>query len=516
MASLTHVCYWSDHGWKHITAEEASKKYPAGTVSVHSGLFICELCNQYVTLTCGSRRSRYFRHSRGEDDKSCLERTFGANYNPSYSADEYELPIRIRDIDKTSFTLELGLLYLPRAVLTAQREQKVIIRLEGVNRQQSYVYSFERLHTETITYLSIGDVPAPKYLIESGDALNRFWPRTVMGIGHNGKLFDMSTNKMLIDNADVQMGQEYYLLCATSLYNKKDINIEKICERRIENTSWKIYKIKATTFSKEVAKFFLELNYRLTDSPLSIQPIWPVYIEKPYVIQHNKNYLMLHMLGSKEVTIKALPKAAIQKYSFNGMEGHILDMVCNDRQQLISIGRTKVLQYTYFWRANLNEQVDIPEIKVIDVKGRCVNPGISDRLPVERSLLITAPFDGRVIIQYKDTVVDKRNVYGDKCIELYGLNMGYRITVFQGLDIEWSISFESKMEEKNIFNKDQQILKRLESYRGEMIPIGHSLGGLAGKLTEYPNVRKWLYKKIHQGKIPKEAFRYFRSFISSL
>lgn len=53
MASLTHVCMWSDNGWKRITAEQASRLHPGGTVSAHSGLFMCELCGQYVGLSNG-------------------------------------------------------------------------------------------------------------------------------------------------------------------------------------------------------------------------------------------------------------------------------------------------------------------------------------------------------------------------------------------------------------------------------------------------------------------------------
>ena len=42
MASLTHVCMWSDNGWKRITAEQASRLHPGGTVSAHSGLFMLD------------------------------------------------------------------------------------------------------------------------------------------------------------------------------------------------------------------------------------------------------------------------------------------------------------------------------------------------------------------------------------------------------------------------------------------------------------------------------------------
>lgn len=73
MASLTHVCMWSDNGWKRITAEQAAKLHPGGTVSSHSGLFMCELCGQYVSLTDGAVQTRHFRHSAHEKSKNCPE-----------------------------------------------------------------------------------------------------------------------------------------------------------------------------------------------------------------------------------------------------------------------------------------------------------------------------------------------------------------------------------------------------------------------------------------------------------
>ena len=70
MASLTHVCMWSEHDWIPITAEEASKTHSGGTVSASGGLFMCDLCNQYVTLTDEGKRVRHFRHSSRESDKN--------------------------------------------------------------------------------------------------------------------------------------------------------------------------------------------------------------------------------------------------------------------------------------------------------------------------------------------------------------------------------------------------------------------------------------------------------------
>ena len=50
MASLTHVCVWSKNGWKRITPEEVAREHSRGGVSARSGIFMCSLCGQYVTI----------------------------------------------------------------------------------------------------------------------------------------------------------------------------------------------------------------------------------------------------------------------------------------------------------------------------------------------------------------------------------------------------------------------------------------------------------------------------------
>lgn len=72
MPSLTHVCMFYKHSWKRVTPEEAAEIFPE-TVSAHGGLFMCELCGQYVSLTKEGKKIRHFRHRSREADKSCPE-----------------------------------------------------------------------------------------------------------------------------------------------------------------------------------------------------------------------------------------------------------------------------------------------------------------------------------------------------------------------------------------------------------------------------------------------------------
>ena len=110
MASLNHVCVWSDSGWKKITVEELLAQNPQGGISAKSGLLMCELCGQYVTFARGRTNQPHFKHSKYEDDKNCEERRIGnsGGYR-NYNAQVHELPLRI-NISTGSIILELGLL----------------------------------------------------------------------------------------------------------------------------------------------------------------------------------------------------------------------------------------------------------------------------------------------------------------------------------------------------------------------------------------------------------------------
>jgi len=512
LPSLTHVCHWTRHGWKHITAEEAARKYPVGTVSASSGLFMCELCNQSVTLTKPGQYQRHFRHEGDDADIICPDKRSGRNANIDYSPREYELPIRIKDISANHFMLELGLLPVPEEILAEQSSQKIVVCNKAAQRQ---TYLVERLRADGITYLSIGNVPATKYYVEAGEILNQFWPRKVTGISCNGTVFEKNSRKKLVENADVQIGREYYLLSRRAIACHDDIRIEKVCEQWTGRTCWKVYVIKATAFSEYAARFFLGLKCRLTDSPLLIQPIWPIYVEKPYVIQHNEPNWILHVSGDEGISVKTSPAVRIQARSLPGMEGRIWAMPCNDHQQLFTVGRTTVLQYLYFWRTELQAVSALPQVKVTDLNGEELGSGLFNHLPKEKTLCIIAPFDGIIVIRGQDDfVIEKRNISAAQSSLLSELKMGYQVTVYQGLDAVWSITFE-KEKEAGISNKDEEIAKRLANYRGETLPIVHSLGSLAAKLGEYPKVKQWLYKKIRQGEMPAAAYRYFRSVISS-
>lgn len=148
MASLTHVCVWSSKGWTHITPEEVARSHPGGSVSARSGLFMCELCGQYVRFVDGDIQTPHFRHSAYEESKDCPERTFGPGGNYTYVAGEHELPIRIVNITSTGFSFELGLVAVPRELLKKQMRKELTI-VPSNKSMTPFVYSYERLNIVT-------------------------------------------------------------------------------------------------------------------------------------------------------------------------------------------------------------------------------------------------------------------------------------------------------------------------------------------------------------------------------
>ena len=55
--ALTNVAMLTDQGWKSVTIEEAKSIFPS-TVSAHSGMLMCRLCKQHVTLTAPGDKTR--------------------------------------------------------------------------------------------------------------------------------------------------------------------------------------------------------------------------------------------------------------------------------------------------------------------------------------------------------------------------------------------------------------------------------------------------------------------------
>lgn len=506
MASLTHVCMWSDNSWKRITAEQAAKLHPGGTVSAHSGLFMCELCGQYVTLTDGTVKIRHFRHSSYEKSKDCPERTFGADYTFSYSSQEHDLPIRITGVSSTTFRFEIGLIRAPISSLS--KDFRIEIRPKGAF-DVSYVFTKERLNYDSITYLPIGERPFEKYTISfqnGSDIIREFWPAEIKGIDPGGTLFEKASGRKLSYDADVEIGKEYYLLKRGCIYgrSRSGIRIQEIMQKRIGWETWNLYVVSASEFNEAAARFYVDLHCRLTDHPVSLQPVWPLFVEGNYIIKHNQNSMYMLVEGNV-AAIKTFPSAAVRQLNYSSAHPKLYEVFCSGRQQLISAGRTHALQYTYFWKEPLDQIGLHPEVLVTDLVGSEVDPGETDTLPRNKILRFKSTFDGELIIYNNNRVVDKRIISADRIIELDSLSYGLSVQVVTGLDVIWQIEF--KKQQPNVAKNEIEILKRITNVSGAKIPAPHSLRNMLAGMKCYPQICHWIRKCINNGTINEQSYR---------
>lgn len=509
MTSLTHVCMWKEKSWRPITAEEAAILHPGGTVSAHSGLFMCELCGQYVTLTDGDVRKRYFKHSAFEKSKDCPERTFGAGYSILYDSQYHELPIRITDVSSSSFRFEIGLIRAPISCLT--KDFRIVIKPKGIS-DICYIFSKERLNYDNITYLSVGEIPFESYTInfQNGcDKLHDFWPDDVKGIDSNGTLFEKYSGKKVLYDADVEIKKEYYLLKRGSRIERscKDMSIKKIMQKQIGWQTWTLYLISATDFNEDTAKFFLDFHCRLTDYPISLQLIWPLHIEGNYLVKHNQNSMYMFVTGNVGA-LKTFPSVNVRKFDYNNEQNKtpmIYEIDCSDKQQLISVGRSKALKYTYLWKEALDNGASIPEVLVTDLDGVQIASGNMNILPRNKTLRFESKFDGEIVISINSHIIDKRKIKADKIIELDGIAFGLCIKVVIGLDSIWQINV--KKQKAIVVNDEDKFLQRINNSAGKMIIVPHSLNNILIGMQCYPRVCQWIRNCIKKGVINEQAYR---------
>lgn len=503
---LTHVCMWTEKGWKRVTAQEAGRIHPGGSVSSKSGLFMCDLCGQYVTLTNGSIRERYFKHSKEEESKDCPERTFGLAASSTFQAGAHELPIRIKIISQNRFGLEMGFLGVPKSLLGKRDSQQIKVMPIGSNAN-SFVYSFTRLNQEGITYLSIGERPVALYKIATNSTnkeLKNYWPESVEGI-KQGALFDKKTRKKLPTDADVQIGKEYYLLTKNRLYGYgSHIMATQVCSMNFSWETWRVYEIIADAFNEETARFFLDYHCRLTEYPVKLYPLWPIYVESPYLILHKDNDMKMFFQG--DANPKLFPIKSINK-RISG-NASILYFQSSERQQMISAGRSKVLKYIYLWKSELDYVAQEPIVKVEDIENNIINSGEQKSLPKNNILSVVAPMDGEIILKKGNEIVDKYKLMSNHKVVIDEIYYGMTVEILQGLDCVWQVQYLK--EEKSKTKEEKEILQNLRKAKGKLIPVPHTIGSLANKMETYPEIRNWLYKKIRSGYIEEKALLFLK------
>lgn len=513
MASLNHVCIWSEKGWTPIAPQQASRLHPTGGgVSYKSGLFRCDLCGQYVTFVDGVQYVSHFKHSSDEKSKDCPDRVKGSSSINSFLPGIHTLPLKLHVLSNTSFELQMGFISLPHELLHRIKNKKITI-IAGATLYRPLIYHGERIMEDCTTYLSLGSQISETYHVEiegNPQEVYTIWPKTIDGIRRSGTMFDEATGKKLPPDADVQINHKYYLLTTKVWRSRSDIECECVATARIGFFQWSVYRIQATKLSEDAARFFMDYNCRLTEYPVQSFPLWPICVEKPYVILHKQSDITFYLQGYC-VTPKVFPDSSIRRFPLEGQDHMAFLLNSRERQQLLSAGRTKVLKYSYLWLTTLSGTSSKPVVTVSDVDGTALKDGDHTVLPKQNIVVLRSQYDGMVNLSERGRLVRRiRLTAGDSCsISVY---YGCEITAFQALDPVLRLRFMRAVVQDR---KDEELFRRLRGCNGPQIAVSHEWGSLADRLKGYPLTKKWLYQHIKQGYMPESTRRVIVKYIDA-
>jgi len=495
--ALTHVCRWSkeDKKWVPVSLQEAVKMFPYQTVSADSGLFMCDLCKQYVILTNGRIYSRYFKHNSGDVNKECAERSTGPSVNVYMNPLEHSLPIKMF-FTSSQFRFEIGFYSVPDSLM---KDDHGSINIH--NQFKTFTYSFERLQKNGITYFPAGGEIASSYEISISSARNRnyskYWPAHISGIT-DGSMFDAETHKRLPEDADVTIQHHYYLLTKRSYPSARSVHVhvEKKAEIADGWTSWKVFDVYAETYDADVARFFFEHSCRLTEKPSRIFPVWPPYVASPYFIYHLGDRVFFYVEGDS-IEIRTAP------YQTNYRSGCLFSIQQQEKYVLVSTGRLKVIRYLYLAKENIRVKTSTIKFAVTDEEGKIVLPGEYNALPDKRFINIKLDYDGFAKIYQDNQLILKEKIAAKQTTKIPNIAYGMTMKIYIGLDCIWKASWNRK---NNSLEQDAELLKRLKSYTGDELPVPHELAYIYQCFSNRPGIQGWLALCQRKGFISEKSF----------
>lgn len=157
--ALTHVSMkYGDSGWKHVTAEEAEALFPKQSVPAGTRQFICECCGQYVSFTKDGINVRHFKHSRGEEDKTCEERVARNAECEIVQYNTYDFPLRLALYD-TDLNLSIG---IPQCAI---KTKDIKVTVQG-KREGGHDYTIKNEAASGLVWLDLNKDIANSYKIK--------------------------------------------------------------------------------------------------------------------------------------------------------------------------------------------------------------------------------------------------------------------------------------------------------------------------------------------------------------
>ncbi|MDR2752230.1 MAG: hypothetical protein LBC41_16360 [Clostridiales bacterium] len=501
---LTKVNMWNnEHGWQHSTADQAVLKFPRG-LSSNFKIFLCEICGQYVNFVNAQHQLPYFRHNSFSDD--CKEKMVSSGSYKHTNPLGFSLPLKAKLVDD-SIEIFIGFLPLTDEVLEMAQKKNAKLKILADRKElKTFNIGPERFMTDKITYLSVDQSFAEKYVLEYDMEGNlNFWPTVVEGFSRNGTLFNKESGKRLARNANVVVGNEYLLFIPQDDYISPitDVMIEKI--KTVDG--YNVYSLQALSLSREAADYFLNFGLRLTDTMADLTQVYPFVLKSTHVLLHASEKVWFY---KSEGFVDACPSPDEFTKMLNANMASTFS-IRNNFTQILSISRfeenTSVLNYIMLKKAkDIPIETKDPEVSVTDSIGEDLSPGEYGFLPKESIIRIRTEYDGQIITIKDGFITNRRPLKNNQPASLT-VEWETVYQILQGFDVAYEVKFTRKVK---VYKRDDEAVRTLKRLRGREIIITHSLGAVARKLQDMPKTREWLLQQIKRGKISQGAVNYLR------
>lgn len=520
MPTLQHV-YWVGEPSRNITADWAYE-YFGSKILANNEVFVCRLCGEKVGLCGGDIQKLHFRHSRSGADIECTERALIIERNEKNIPNEIkvhnnncflqQLPLKLNNDH-----FEIGFPYIETdnyselfyIILRGYNNQKI----EQKTEQKTKQYSFERLNSSGITYLSVGKKIVPFYeILVTNNKINKFIPKYIEGIYRDYTFFDFDTGKKIPYDGDIKVDHTYYLLSIIYIENYYKDSIILNHKSFIDN--YFLYEFKVINYNDEIKNFiYNSYSYNLQKEELfnnkEFIPLWPSYVKRPYFIDISKDNDRLYF-NKKNIEYNLYPKESASSIQENN-----LNLLCNYNLLsfvfLSSSGFYRDYEFLTIKKKEFDRIIiDSSNVKVFDFyfkkDEREVFQGIHNQLPFKRKLSLKNPkFDGFwEIISDNGFVKYKKEFKAEESTtSINDLDFGDTVNIYYGFDLVWSAKYEKKKDDKI---DDEKLYLELQKLTGKKISISHSIASIAMKMNLYPKTKNWFLKQIRDGFILDKAF----------
>ncbi|MBQ9480492.1 MAG: hypothetical protein IJU71_13190, partial [Selenomonadaceae bacterium] len=289
------------------------------------------------------------------------------------------------------------------------------------------------------------------------------------------------------------------------------VEVARLMRRSVGGRRRLLYGVKARALTLEAAKFFLRYRCRLTDKPIAIRVLHPLYMLDDRIVLHDARKCFVYVEGNapKFGVFPQTPRQIL----LSAANGKLIEVDCNERQQLLAAGRMQPLRCLYLRREMPTFELAMPTVEVTDIAGDRIVEGVLHVLPRDRVLRLHAEVGGYVELERDGYVEDRIDFRADEPIDVIGIGFGLTIKIFVGLDCVRVLRYERS---ENDSTSDEETYRRLERGRGRSIAISHGWGGLIARLRDYPLVAGWLRKTIRAGHARSGSWEEFRRFVLRL